>query len=329
MKKYTFSLQKTETSVMIYDNSVAKKNFKEKLKGWLIDFLNSESLVEHLREIKIYFEDEGIGSSSFFVKQLAEDFMPRIHGAYEPDKGLIIYTDWCSLFYAARGESFFLKSLAATLTHELAHCVFDEINVHPVEIFRAHEALVKKYEKKYPLFQKDTFGALLEVMNSFLLMCMDEGFAMLIDQMRHGQLVFTKKKFDELYTAAKDAAKYIIDVLKQACALDDIHEADTLIVNNLRKIERHEYTIGLHMAYTLFYFHKTDLEKDVDYVISLFADSMGKLTPRKFVQEYSKIMQANKRQPVISYEPSPYINLISLQETWQALLKKFATKQRL
>jgi len=310
--------------VIFHDDSSASEAFKQKLKMWVIDVLDSEALTNHLKEINVYLEDEGMRERK--IKRIEEQELRRIHAVHNLYKGIVIYTDWCEACYDIKGEDFFLQGLATTMTHELVHYIYSEINEATAKMVKASELLIKKYKKKYPLFQKAAFAGMLEIMNAFVNRSIDEGFAQLIDQMKHSKLVFSKAKFEELYADAIAVVKKMLYVLEQAPKLEDIDEIEDLLIDNVLEVNTYSYPIGLHMIYTLFYFHETSLEKDVDYVIGLFLDSFGRLTTKKLVQEYSRVMREHGKNPVISYESTPYINLTAMKEAWQALLKKITDK---
>ena len=322
MEKY--KLKQKEIPVIFHDDSSASDAFKQKLKMWVLDVLDSNTLTNHLKEINVYLEDEGMKESK--IQRIKDQELKRVHALHNLYKGIVIHTDWCEACYDIKGEDFFLQGLAATMTHELVHYVFSEINKSTAKMVRASDVLIKKYKKKYPVFQKAAFAGMLEVMNAFVNRSVDEGFAQLIDQMKHNQLVFSKAKFEELYANATDVAEKMRHVLAQAPALDDIDALEDLLIANVLEVQTYSYAIGLHMIYTLFYFHETSLEKDVDYVIGLFLDSFGRLTPKKIVKEYSRVMREHDKNPVISYEATPYLNLTDMREAWQVLLKKFTDK---
>lgn len=321
MPPITHTLKNGAKLILIFDKSIDLKQYKSfvySLEQMLVRILNTEELTFHLRDIKIKFESEEVSESErrFLMKSAKPELPARV------EDGQIEFG-----FYhlreirMAKGISWFYNGLYRVISHELVHYVHNEINSSIRNVIKIQTRLskIRKVSSKQ-LNQLDT-EMFLNLVDTYLYRIVQEGCAMLFEKLKHDKLVFIQSSFNELYKDAMKSTKLFIEIFDKSKSIRSIDELHSFAKKYLMKVfDTHEYTIGLHVIYSILYLREGTLDVNMKEIANEFVSFFGRLKPKRLFLEYEVLMKKHGLQPVIGFTSSAYLNCKDIQQQWKVTL---------
>ncbi len=156
------------------------------------------------------------------------------------------------------------KMLSSTLTHELTHLWHFQIARFPTLSFKAYQRLEEILDKKVIKSKRGRiFSFIRKEITLFFHRIFIEGIAVYKDQYVHGNILFNKTHFEELYAEAASSAELVEKrwALVRERLRNNPHGDDSISEQEKKELSafyvaemRARDKIGLHVIYTLTYF---------------------------------------------------------------------------
>jgi len=325
------------TKIDIDDKSEIDKDFKIIFTRLLSKALIKEGLLQHLKKVHIQFKDDDYYNKIYGYINEEDVEEGELRGRVDKHgKEIIIELNiaYSIIYYRKFGNQSLLNALEIFLAHELVHYVHMTINNRIRHLQRDYEILLKMYKKKYSEFEKDesdiNMSSLLRLVTLFIDNLIVEGFAMLYQESKKGNVRFTKQFFNSNYADALKLAEVCNKKFKELIIIKNKKDFLKKVSSFIHKepFVTSDYYLGLHVVYALIFLSEEDATKSIDQILQNFVTWYGKEKPKKLVREYEIMMLKQGLKPVIGQGSESIINIKKIEKEWRKRYSIWSVKKK-